>query len=83
MTEDTQQIGKPNAPIVESHIGGVSVRGWIVVMAISTICAHELSILGWAFFTKSAVPKVEEPFYSLLMLVVGYYFGQKTQPQTK
>ena len=51
----------------ESNLFGVSVRGWITVTMVGTVCAM-------AFLAKD----VKEPLYSLVLLAVGYYFGQKT-----
>lgn len=81
MTDDTQQIGK--RPLAESQVGGVSIRGWIVVMVMGTLCLREL-VTVWFAMRGMMIAKVEEPFYSVIMVLVGYYFGQKTQQtQTK
>lgn len=78
MTEDTQQITKPNS--VESHIGGVSVRGWIVVMVMGTMCIREIAVVVSALYEHTPVEQVKEPFYGVVMGLIGFYFGQKTTP---
>ena len=52
----------------ESKVYGVSVRGWLAVLIISTVC-----ILS--FFKI----KIEEPLYSLVLVTSAFYFGQKTK----
>ena len=55
----------------DSKLLGVSVRAWIAIMTIATVCAMQAAGL-----------KVEEPLYSLVLMVAGFYLGQKThQPQ--
>ena len=49
----------------ESKLFGVSVRGWLAVLIIATVC-----ILS--FFRV----KVEEPLYSLVLVTSAFYFGQ-------
>lgn len=52
----------------ESQLMSVSVRGWLVIMVIFTICLMALLKLG-----------VSEPLYSMSLLMVGFYFGQNKQ----
>jgi hypothetical protein len=50
----------------ESKVLGVSARGWIAVIIVTTVCILSgLSV------------EVKEPLYSLAVLSVGWYFGQK------
>lgn len=53
-----------------SSIGKVSVRAWIVILLVVTACA--MAIMK---------QKVEEPLYGLVLLTVGYYFGQNQKPK--
>ena len=78
MTEDTQQISKP--PLIESQICGVSIRGWIVVMVMGTMCVREISIVVYAILNATPIEQVKEPFYGVVMGLIGFYFGQKTTP---
>jgi hypothetical protein len=50
----------------ESKVLGVSARGWIAVILVSTVCV--LSGLGI---------EIKEPLYGLSILAIGWYFGQK------
>lgn len=57
----------------ESSAFNVSVRGWAFILIIATGC-----------YMSIAQIKIEEPFYSLILLVAGFYFGQKNKEgQTK
>ena len=51
----------------QSTIFGVSVRAWIVVEIMTTVCAMAVFEI-----------QIEEPLYSLALLAAGFYFGQKT-----
>ena len=50
----------------ESSIFGVSVRGWLAVIVVLTVCL--MSYFGL---------EVKEPLNSIALLSIGYYFGQK------
>lgn len=64
MEDQTEHIAKVAASDT-SRIGGVSLRGWIAVIVIVTVCA--MSVLAL---------EVKEPLYTLAGLIVGFYFGQ-------
>ncbi len=51
----------------ESMIFGMTVRGFIVMMITMTLCTMTLGQM-----------KIIEPFYSICVFVIGFYFGQKT-----
>lgn len=51
---------------IESAVGGVSVRGWIALETVTCFCA--LCIVT----QDTAMMK------DIVLLVLGYYFGQKT-----
>jgi hypothetical protein len=55
----------------DSTLIGVSVRGWIAMLCVLTVC-----------LMQSAGLKVEEPLYSLALMSAGFYLGSKT-PATK
>lgn len=50
----------------DSHFLRVSIRAWIALILVATVC----------YMALAALP-VEEPLYSLATLAVGFYFGQK------
>jgi len=60
----------------ESKILGVSLRGWIALIIVYTVCL--MSIYS---------NEVREPLYTLCTTAVGFYFGSKsstkTQPEVK
>lgn len=48
-----------------STIWGVSLRGWISLIVVLTVCLMSASNV-----------EVKEPLYTLAGLIVGFYFGQ-------
>lgn len=50
----------------ESRILGVTVRGWIAVMIVVTVCTMSLMKI-----------KVEEPLYTLVISAVSFYLGSR------
>lgn len=64
-----QPTPNPEPPDVQdSSILGVSVRAWLALILISTVCT--MSIMGKEVF---------EPLYTLAGIALGYYMGQKKQ----
>ena len=86
MTEETQQINKPTAPHVESVIWGVSLRGWLAVVIIGTMCVIELSRVLGEIGAGTPVSPIGEPFRSVITAVITAYYLQKSStvaPPTK
>lgn len=55
---------EPSPP--DSSIYDVSVRAWLVVMIVATVC-------GMCAFGR----EVGEPLYTLVLISTSFYFGQK------
>lgn len=78
MTDDTQQFTKETdnpqvekeVSVRESHVFGLSTRGLITLLIVITVCG--MSALGRS---------VEEPLYTMVGLVIGFYFGQREKPK--
>ena len=51
----------------ESKIFGVSIRGWLAFILVMTVCVM-------SFMQRD----VKEPLYTLVMVAVSFYLGQKT-----
>jgi len=75
MNDETQMITKPVVPVEpvarntgngDSRILFVSVRGWLALLAIATVCAMGI-------MEKT----VTEPLYTLSVAIVSFYYGQK------
>ena len=49
-----------------SRICGVSIRGWIAVGVVATICAMSVASI-----------EIKEPLYTLGGLIVGFYYGHQ------
>lgn len=64
MEEPTTQPTPP--PPAESSALGVSVRGWVTLMIVATVCG--MSALALA---------VDEPLRGGFIFCIGFYFGQK------
>lgn len=70
MNEETQRIVRESNN--GSHVFSVSVRAWIVMIIVVTVCAMSLLAM-----------EIKEPLYTLVGLTVGYYFGQNKKQESK
>ena len=52
-----------------SRIWGVSLRGWVTLIIVYTVCLMSLFQMD-----------VKEPLYTLAGMVIGYYFAQEKKP---
>jgi hypothetical protein len=57
-------------PMPESHICGITIRAWLAVMVVATMC-----IIALYQVWKTGV--IDESFKVAYGLVIGLYFGQK------
>ena len=58
-------MSEEQLPKDSSKLFGVSIRGWIVILMVITMCG--MSIYGI---------NIVEPLYSSILLGLGFYFGQ-------
>lgn len=72
MNGETEIIKKEESTNGVSHFFGVSIRGWLALILIVTVCA--MAILA---------REVKEPLYSLSIGALGFYFGQNTKGASK
>lgn len=66
--EENANVQLPNKekPLKDqSTIYGVSIRGWIAIVVVFTVC-----------LMSGMKIKIEEPLYTLAGLIIGFYFGQ-------
>lgn len=56
----------------DSTLFGVSIRAWLAVMLIGTVCG-----------LVSVGKEIKEPLYSMATLALGFYFGQKGKIESK
>lgn len=56
----------------DSRPFGISMRGWLALIIVLTVCGM-----------SAAGVLVVEPLYSMSMLALGFYFGQKVNQGTK
>lgn len=53
----------------ESKLGKISMRAWLALLMVSTMC-----------LMSACEVTIEEPLYSAVLLSLGFYFGQKDKP---
>ena len=58
----------PPAPTTESSAFGVSVRGWVTLLIVGTVCTMGLMQMA-----------VGEPLKGGFIFCIGFYFGQKAK----
>jgi hypothetical protein len=68
-TSNTELVGisAPNVP-TGSHMFGVSIRGWLAVLAITTVCVCNVMKI-----------EVMEPLYTLSVAIIAFYYGQNVK----
>lgn len=49
----------------DSRLFGVSVRGWLSILLVATVCGM-----------SAAAREVKEPLYTLVGMALGFYFGK-------
>lgn len=54
-------------PTEESKLWGVTIRGWLAVTLVVTVCAQSLLKID-----------VKEPMYTLVIMAVSFYLGSKS-----
>lgn len=64
-TDDPASGAKPLEEAPNSSLMNVSVRGWLAIALVLTVCGMQAQGI-----------KVEEPLYSLVLMAAGIYFGQ-------
>ncbi len=71
----------------DSSVGGVSVRAWLAVVLILTVCLTHLlvttavlidAIIKSDFSKVGTFATIGEPLYSATLIALGFYFGLKT-----
>lgn len=84
--DDTQHFPKPHReePVVGSHFLSISIRAWLAIVLIGTVCAHSLAAIVIAIMTTNdALLKVTEPLYTMSGMALAYYFGQQKGKENK
>jgi len=71
----------------DSSFLGISIRAWVVMMLVGTICLSHLSVtsavlIDAIFFSKDwsrvgTYANISEPLYGAVMIGIGFFFGQK------
>ena len=85
--------GKPiPAHLMESRIFNITVRGWLAIILVATVCLSHLTVVISSVVIAISTGNlstltnfsVGEPLYSMSVAALGFYFGQQNirQPQT-
>jgi hypothetical protein len=70
----------------QSTILGVSVRAWMALMLVSSICFNHLfvtlatvydAVITKDFSKVGTLTTIGEPLYSVATMVIGFFFGNK------
>jgi len=68
----------------DSKVFGVSIRAWIAVALVSTVCfiyiIDAFATVWMNLHGSSLELKISEPLYSLAILAVSYYLGKDNKP---
>lgn len=89
MSDATEQQTPPvdNGSPPDSKLFGVSLRGWILVFVLASMCVIEMARFGVLCYLAAtgsdaealSAAAIREPMYSVILLCVGAYFGKQQQ----
>lgn len=65
---ETPEVTPTVTPSAESQLMGVSIRGWLA----------SLLVVGVVLMSVLRID-IKEPMYTLVVMAVSFYFGQKTK----
>jgi hypothetical protein len=80
MPDDTNiwTKSKPTYDPGESHIFGVTIRGWLASMIVSTICLCIIAMVFLAYLGKPCDVKIPGEFWLLGTTVVMFFFQKQS-----
>jgi hypothetical protein len=88
VNDQTEQFSKQSS---QSTAFGISVRGWLAVVLVITVCVTHLVVsiataidaLKTGQFDKlGSLTVVGEPLYSMSVAALGFYFGNQKSKNT-
>lgn len=94
-TDNPNPAAQPGAPLptagipvpdagtqnAESAFANVSVRAWLALGIIGTVCLISVGGAAAGLMRGESIT-IAEPLYSMAVLALGFYFGQKTTKST-
>lgn len=81
MNDETQMLKREDHGGT-SHFLQVSVRAWLAIGLIATVCLHSGATVYLAIVLRQPdLVKVGEPLYTMAGMALAYYFGQQKQKQ--
>lgn len=87
MTEETEILVNPTNGSGDSSFAGVSVRAWLAIILVVTVCISHIMISAAAIMKTiktgditmlGTLTTIGEPLYSMSVAALGFYFGQKS-----
>lgn len=61
-----------------SSMFGVSIRAWLAIVIIVTVCLIS-AFQSWVNYRSGSDVMVTEPLYSMALIALGFYFGVKNK----
>lgn len=90
---DDSSNGDSSHPLSgESHLFNVTIRGWLAIFLVVTIClSHLMSIIPSILIAYKKmdlsylnnITTIGEPLYSMSIAALGFYFGQRNRSQNQ
>lgn len=82
VTTFTSKSG-PQIPKTDSQVFGVSVRAWLAIWLVGTVCFSQvIEVVGRVYFSIVSISVdpitqivVNEPLYSMSIAALSFYFG--------
>jgi hypothetical protein len=69
-----------DASTQDSRIYGMSVRAFLVLILVVTLCLMQLANMFLSYLVSGEIVlDIKEPFYSAVTVSLGYYFGQNSK----
>ena len=81
--QDTSFIGKAGITGEfgprDSQFHGMSVRSIITLIVVGILSFHTIASVVTSMLKGDAIGVIQEPFYGITYVVIGYYFGQQNK----
>jgi hypothetical protein len=68
-------------PVDNSNVFGVSMRAWVALLIIGTVCIISAAT-AYTQYRDGKEVSIEDPLYGMGLVALGYLFGQKSNTNT-
>lgn len=80
MNEDTTIIKKQDLDVtLGSHFSGISIRAWLALMVVGTICIIQVAFAIRAIYVGDYNYMMDGQFWMIGSSVIVYFFAEKKQ----